>query len=210
MSSNYKQVANGKGTDLTIGPSKYISVGKDGNDITLRCGDKAMSFSTMEDLINAIDPDKTAWFQDDSMYVDVSPDKIDVRSVTLIPNMVMSDIPNRLLLASSDWWLSDNAISIPGHEQAFYAYGGVTPPGVKTAVTSVTGKLGIRPVLVIGNMDDLGLAKGRYFNYRGYRWTVVSATMALCDRIIGTSTYTDAWVRLDEWASEKEIIKQIA
>ena len=37
MSNHYKEVRNGNGTNLTIGPSTYISIGKNGKDIMIRC-----------------------------------------------------------------------------------------------------------------------------------------------------------------------------
>ena len=36
MGRNYKTVKNGRGTELVIGEGKYISVGLDGTDITIR------------------------------------------------------------------------------------------------------------------------------------------------------------------------------
>lgn len=65
MSSKYKQVANGKGTDLTIGSGKYISVGKNGTDVTIRGNGRVIAFNTWEDFVNAIDVKTSAYFKDD-------------------------------------------------------------------------------------------------------------------------------------------------
>lgn len=65
MSSKYKQVANGKGTDLTIGSGKYISVGKNGIDVTIRGNGRVIAFNTWEDFVNAIDVKASAYFKDD-------------------------------------------------------------------------------------------------------------------------------------------------
>ena len=66
MSRHFKQINNGNGTDLTISPGKYISVGKDGTDIYIRGDDRVAAFNSWEDLIGAIDLKKAAWYSIDS------------------------------------------------------------------------------------------------------------------------------------------------
>lgn len=66
LSRHFKQINNGNGTDLTISPGKYISVGKDGTDIYIRGDDRVAAFNSWEDLIGAIDLEKAAWYSIDS------------------------------------------------------------------------------------------------------------------------------------------------
>ena len=66
MSRNYKNVKNGKGTDLTIGPGAYISVGKNGEDVTIRGAGKVLAFDKWEDLIAAIDEQKSVYHNEDN------------------------------------------------------------------------------------------------------------------------------------------------
>lgn len=62
MSRHYNEVKNGKGTNLIIGQGKYISVGPEGTDVTIRGNGKVVAFDKWEDLIESIDIGKTAYF----------------------------------------------------------------------------------------------------------------------------------------------------
>lgn len=66
MSNHYKEVRNGNGTDLTIGPSAYISIGKDGKDIMIRCEHEVIAFNSLNDLIAALDKDKSTYYHNDN------------------------------------------------------------------------------------------------------------------------------------------------
>lgn len=61
MGSHYKDVKNGKGTDLIIGRGKYISVGPGGTDVTVRGNGKVLAFDSWSDFIDAIDAGKSAY-----------------------------------------------------------------------------------------------------------------------------------------------------
>lgn len=75
MSNHYKEVRNGNGTNLTIGPSAYISIGKDGKDIMIRCENEVIAFNSLNDLIVALDKDKSVYYRNDN---DLSMDKQDI------------------------------------------------------------------------------------------------------------------------------------
>ena len=62
MSRRYKTVKNGKGTNLTIGPDEYISIGPKGLDVTIRGNGKVVAFDEWDDLVDAIDIEKAAYF----------------------------------------------------------------------------------------------------------------------------------------------------
>lgn len=62
MSSHYKEVKNGKGTNLTISEGRYITVGTNGRDIMLRGDGKVLGFDSWDELINAIDTSKASYF----------------------------------------------------------------------------------------------------------------------------------------------------
>ena len=70
MSSHYKEIRNGNGTNLTIGPSTYpsayISIGKDGKDIMIRCEHEVIAFNSLNDLIAALDKDKSIYYHNDN------------------------------------------------------------------------------------------------------------------------------------------------
>lgn len=61
MGRNYKTVKNGIGTDLMIGEDRYISVGSDGTDITIRGNGKVLAFDDWTGLMNAISEDKAMY-----------------------------------------------------------------------------------------------------------------------------------------------------
>ena len=75
MSNRYKEVRNGNGTNLTIGPSAYISIGKDGKDIMIRCKNEVIAFNSLNDLIAALDKDKSVYYCNDN---DLSMDNQDI------------------------------------------------------------------------------------------------------------------------------------
>lgn len=54
MSGCYKEIKNGRGTNLTIAEDSYISVGQNGNDVTIRGAGKVMGFDTWEQFISSI------------------------------------------------------------------------------------------------------------------------------------------------------------
>lgn len=58
VSWNYKEIRNGSGTTVQINQNDYISIGKGGEDIMLRCNDKVLAFSTWERFIAAVDQSK--------------------------------------------------------------------------------------------------------------------------------------------------------
>lgn len=61
MSRKYKNVKNGKGTNLTIAPGKYISVGFKGTDVTIRGNGKVLAFDNWNDFVDAINQEKSAY-----------------------------------------------------------------------------------------------------------------------------------------------------
>lgn len=66
MSSHYKEVKNGNGTNLTIRDgdimeSAYISVGKNCSDVTIRGCGRVIEFDKWDDLIDAIDTNSAAY-----------------------------------------------------------------------------------------------------------------------------------------------------
>lgn len=65
MSGYYKEIANGRGTNLTIADGSYISVGPNGNNVTVRGAGKVMAFDTWEQFISSINKDKAAYVSDD-------------------------------------------------------------------------------------------------------------------------------------------------
>lgn len=64
MSRHYKNVKNGLGTDLIISESKYISIGKDGTDVTIRGDGIVVAFDTWEQFLHSIDSSKASYFND--------------------------------------------------------------------------------------------------------------------------------------------------
>lgn len=63
--SDCRYINNGKGTNLTIGPGAYISLGEDGTDIMIRGNKKVIAFDTWEDFVNAIDEKQAVYCQYD-------------------------------------------------------------------------------------------------------------------------------------------------
>ncbi len=61
MSSRNKEIKNGRGTTLIIGPESYLSVGPGGTDVMIRGNGKALAFDNWEDLIDAVDTGKHAY-----------------------------------------------------------------------------------------------------------------------------------------------------
>lgn len=67
LSRHYKEVKNGKGTNLTISEEKYLSVGKNGEDVTIRGNGKVIAFNNWFDFVEAIDVGKASYFRRDTM-----------------------------------------------------------------------------------------------------------------------------------------------
>ena len=75
MSRHYKEIKNGDGTDIIIDPEKYISIGKNGEDIMIGCNGKVISFDTFEKMVNAMDVAKSAYHRGYSVK-DILVDKL--------------------------------------------------------------------------------------------------------------------------------------
>lgn len=58
MSRKYKEIGNGNGTTVQINQNDYISIGRGGEDIMLRCKDKVLAFHTWEEFVDAVDQAK--------------------------------------------------------------------------------------------------------------------------------------------------------
>lgn len=56
MSTNYKQSKVGRGIDLYINDNDYIKIGKNGNDITIRCDDCVLNFDNFKEMITSFKP----------------------------------------------------------------------------------------------------------------------------------------------------------
>jgi len=65
MGSGYKNIRNGRGTDLTIDEDKYISVGRCGENVTVRGNGLVIAFHSWSDFMAAIDVGKAAYFSYD-------------------------------------------------------------------------------------------------------------------------------------------------
>lgn len=68
VARNYKSVKNGRGTTLEISPLQYISVGKDGMDVTIRGNGKVIAFDSWDDFVNAVDEKKAAYHVHDENH----------------------------------------------------------------------------------------------------------------------------------------------
>lgn len=68
MSRHYKPIKNGRGTELIITENDYISIGKDGTDIMMRCGRELLAFNSFEDMVNAINKEKCICYHKDNDF----------------------------------------------------------------------------------------------------------------------------------------------
>lgn len=65
MSRYYKEIKNGDGTNLIIGPdSRYISIGKNGEDIMIGCNGKCIAFDSFEQMFDALSISKSTYYKD--------------------------------------------------------------------------------------------------------------------------------------------------
>lgn len=67
MSQHYKEVKNGKGTNLTISEDCYISVGANGQNIMLRGQGKVLCFSSWNEFIDSINTSKATYYTKDEI-----------------------------------------------------------------------------------------------------------------------------------------------
>lgn len=65
MSAHYKEIKNGRGTNLTINEGSYISVGKDGNDVMVRGAGMVMAFENWDEFVDALDVTRAIYVRSD-------------------------------------------------------------------------------------------------------------------------------------------------
>lgn len=61
VSRKYKEIKNGNGTTVQINQNDYISIGRSGEDIMLRCKEKVLAFQTWEQFVNVVDSSKCSY-----------------------------------------------------------------------------------------------------------------------------------------------------
>lgn len=65
MSRHYKEIKNGDGTSLAIdADNRYISIGKNGEDIMIGCNGKCIAFDSFEQMFNALSISKSTYYKD--------------------------------------------------------------------------------------------------------------------------------------------------
>ncbi|MEY8356743.1 hypothetical protein AALB39_25800 [Lachnospiraceae bacterium 54-53] len=65
LGRKYKEIKSGRGTTLQINENDYISIGRCGEDVMLRCKDKVLAFQTWEQFVGEVEPSKCS-YKDDS------------------------------------------------------------------------------------------------------------------------------------------------
>lgn len=82
------------------------------------------------------------------------------------------------------WWLRS-----PGYDENYTAV--VRGSGLVSHYgSSVDITYGVRPALII-NLESSNLQISDKFKVKGYTWTVISDTLAICDEIIGEESFRD-------------------
>lgn len=61
LSRNYKEIKNGNGTTVQINQNDYISIGRGGESIMLRCKGRGLAFPTWEQFVDAVDQSKCSY-----------------------------------------------------------------------------------------------------------------------------------------------------
>ena len=141
-----------------------------------------------------------------------------ISEVTIPSVDEIEKIDEKLRLAGDNYWLRS-----PGdrNDRAAFVDGG--SGSVNARGYGVDYTHGVRPALIIPNLDDAGYSTGdRLGPLAGYTWTVISNDMVLCDDLIGkaffdkglyyenTYDYSSLKSYVENWAKENDLVQSMA
>ena len=113
---------------------------------------------------------------------------IDVKGIALLSIEEYDNLKHKISRIDGYWWLRSPGYSADSAACVFGAYGRDLVLGF-----NVSGKLGVRPALHIGNPESSSLQIGDRIEVANYTWTIISDTMALCDDIISDQPFREDW-----------------
>ena len=131
------------------------------------------------------------------------PIDIDIQGITLLSVEEVEQLPDEMRTATETWWLrspgdiDDGAADVFGDDGDVNVYGNY-----------VRNTLGVRPALIISNLESSNLEEGDKIQYRGYAWTVILGKYALCDSIIAQKQFREDWKADDANDYEKSDVKK--
>lgn len=138
---------------------------------------------------------------------------IDIIDITLLSREEYDAAKSIIPLISNWWWLRTPYLSAVANVCYVDDVGFVR-------VAYVDNILGARPALKIQNLKSSNLNIGAKFSFAGHEWTVISNELALCDDLIGYTSFRKDWRaedvndyersdirnRLKNWTSESGIV----
>ena len=142
---------------------------------------------------------------------------INIKEVTLLSLEEYEASKKRIAsIGECIWWLRTPGINENDHSVMIVINTQVHKPGAFVDSEIID----VRPAIKFYDMQSSDLNIGESFQMAGYRWTVISKDIALCDDVIGNAkfregeycenanNYEDSDVKkfLKKWASENGII----
>lgn len=109
----------------------------------------------------------------------MEPIKLDVTGVTLPTWEDVKKVPDRFLSIGQRWWLQTAG-------EDYRVVKSVDRHGF-IGNANIGQSYGVRPVLIIKNIQELALAEGDELELAEHTWTVIHNNMALCNDIVGIS-----------------------
>ena len=133
----------------------------------------------------------------------ISPEVTEVAALTTEEAIdAEANVPGILTLPDKNFWTRDEEPHRPAQAYCM-CKSHFSSLGMRCTQCDMDVEAGVRPVLRIANMNELGLFPGDKIKYQGYTWTAISSKQLLCDSIVAQSKYLD--VRFDE--NKREFVK---
>lgn len=140
--------------------------------------------------------------------------EINIKEVTLLSRYEFNKCKDNISLVNEWWWLRS-----PGSYQYFAA--SIDGCSLENEYVNIDDGC-VRPALKILNQKSTNLKSNDKFYLAGYRWTMISEDIALCNECVGKSAFrfedeaedanvwevSDAKKWLDNWAKKNGLVKE--
>lgn len=113
---------------------------------------------------------------------------LDIQGITLLSIEEYEAYRPYIGPAGYTWWLRST-----GNYSAYAAC--VGSRGYVDSYGQVVGynDIAVRPALQITNLESANIKIGDKFCLFGYKWTVISKELALCDEVVGKHAFREDW-----------------
>lgn len=128
---------------------------------------------------------------------------LEITGATLLSVEEAKQLDKEILKASNSWWLGSRGYNVNNAACVYGDNGYVDDIG-----NNVEYSFGVRPALIISNLESSSLKIGDSITFGDHDFTIISDKHALCDDIIGRCAFREDWKAKDANDYEASDVKK--